>query len=95
MTRFALIIALSALSVSPAIASVYFTDTPASADVWVMVTTTGPAADCWIYSGDVVETPSGSDVWLYRTDTAASADKWVVITDNPNAADQLSCLKKD
>lgn len=80
------------LAAIPARAALFFTDTPAAADVWVIVTTNAGAADCWVYTGDITSVPTKSDVWAVKTDNAGAADKWIIITDNPGAADDLSCL---
>lgn len=81
--------------VSPAYAETYYlTDSPAGADYWVIVTDASGPADCWIFSGDIISSPSTSVTWLFPTDSAGAADKWIVITDNPKLADPPGCLEE-
>ncbi|GEM_PF-1931883 len=91
---FSALIILGGTSALALASDVYVTDAPEAADVWVIE---GPpnAADCWVYEGDISSHPVTSFLWLYVTDVPAAADKWVVFTDNPNAADPISCLRSE
>lgn len=95
MRRLLLTMALAALTTHAWADSYYLTDAPGSADVWVIVTDNPGVADCTIYRGDIISTPTvgGGVIWLYPTDAPGAADKWIMITGLPNLADPASCLR--
>jgi len=86
---------LSTLAASAMADSYYLTDAPGSADVWVIVTDNPAVADCTVYRGDIISSPTvgGGVMWLYPTDAPGAADKWIMITGMPGLADPASCLR--
>lgn len=90
--KFIVVFFFLVFSISAASGKVYVTNTPSSADVWIILTTNARAADCWILRSDLTSNHVIAEFWVYITDNARAANKWVMITDNRNAADPVSCL---
>ena len=94
MRKLALCWALSFLP-SNANADLYLTSEAGAADVWIIITENGDAADCWVHRSDITDTPANGDLWAIVTDNGEAADKWVIITDSVDAADPLTCLSEE
>jgi hypothetical protein len=79
-------------SPSDANADLFLTKETGAADVLITITKKAEAADCWVHTSDITNTPVEGDIWAVVTNNVEAADKWVMITDNLGAADPLTCL---
>ena len=91
------LVLLWALSFHPsnANADLFLTTEAGAADVWIVITEDGEAADCWVHRSDITNTPAKGDIWAIVTKNGEAADKWVIITDSVGAADPLTCLSEE